>query len=126
VLASRFSPIVLHPSSRPVLTMDAGTSGDGDYAGGGGDSEGIGEVLGGGGGNEDGGGGDDNCSDVFVDAESRNSREGIVLALAVMGKHLQSMMTAQGLLLATSQNLQERIRMRKRRRSGGSSSEEEP
>jgi hypothetical protein len=49
-----------------------------------------------------------------------------VLALAAMGKHLQSMMAAQGLFLATSQNLQERIRMRKRRRSGGSSSEEEP
>jgi hypothetical protein len=48
VLASRFSPVTLHPSSRPVLTMDAGTGGAGDYAGGGGDSEGIGEVLGGG------------------------------------------------------------------------------
>jgi hypothetical protein len=106
--------------------MDAGTGGAGDYAGGGGDSEGIGEVLGGGGDNEDSGGGYENSSDVNFDEESRNSREGIVLALAEMGKHLQSMMATQGLLLATSQNLQERIRMRKRRGSGGSSSEEEP
>jgi hypothetical protein len=125
VLASSFSPVALHHNSRPVLTMDAGTSGAGDY-GGGGDSEGIREVLGGGGDNEDGGGGDDNSSDVYVDEESRNSREGIMLSLAAMGKHLESMMATQGLLLATSQNLQERIRMRKRRRSGGSSSEEEP
>jgi hypothetical protein len=51
VLASRFSPVTLHTSSRPVLTMDAGTGGAGDYAGSGGDSEGIGEVLGGGGDN---------------------------------------------------------------------------
>jgi hypothetical protein len=79
--------------------MDAGTSGAGDYAGGGDDSEGIGEVLGGGGDSEDGGGGDENFSDVYVDAESRNSREGIVLALAEMGKHLQSMMAAQGACL---------------------------
>jgi hypothetical protein len=90
--------------------MDAGTGGAGDYSGGGGDSEGIGEVLGGGGDNEDAGGGDDNSSDVYVDAESRNIREGIVLALAAMGKHLQSMMAGQGLLLATSQNLQGCIR----------------
>jgi hypothetical protein len=103
--------------------MDAGTGGVGDYAGGGGDIEGIGEVLGDGGDNEDGGGGDENSRDVYFDAESRNSREGIVLAPAAIGKHLQSMMAAQWLLLATSQNLQERIRMRKRRRSGGSSSE---
>jgi hypothetical protein len=71
--------------------MDAGA---GDYAGGGGDSEGTGEVLGCGGDNEDGGGGDDNSSDIYVDAESSNSREGIVLALAALGKHLQSMMAA--------------------------------
>jgi hypothetical protein len=84
VLASRFSPVALHPSSRPVLTMDAGTGGAGDYAGGGGDNERIGEVLVGGGDKDDGGGGDDNSSDVYVDAESRNSREGIMLALAAM------------------------------------------
>jgi hypothetical protein len=103
--------------------MDAGTGGTGDYAGGGNDIEGLGDVLGGGEDSEDGGGGDDNSSDVYVDAEFRNCREGIVLALAAMVKNLRSMMAAQGLLLATSQNLQERIRMRYRRRSGGSSSE---
>jgi hypothetical protein len=106
--------------------MDVGIGGAGDYAGGGGDIEGIGEVLGDGGDDEDGGGGDGNSSDVYLDVESRNSREGIVLALAAMGKHLQSMMAAQWLFLATSQNIQDRIRMRKRRRSGVSSSEEEP
>jgi hypothetical protein len=106
--------------------MNAGTGGAGDYAGGGGSSEGIEEVLSGGGGNDDGGGGDENSSKVYVDAESMYSREGIMLALAAMDKHLQSIMAAQGALLATSQNLREHLRMRERRRSGGSSSEEEP
>jgi hypothetical protein len=70
--------------------MVAGTGGAGDYAGVGGDSEVIGEVLGGGGDNDDGGCGDDNSNDIYVDAESRNSRESIMLALASIGKHLLS------------------------------------
>jgi hypothetical protein len=55
-------------------------------AGGGGDIEGIGEVVGGSGGNDDGDGGDDNSSEGYVDAESTCRLEGVKLALVEMGK----------------------------------------
>jgi hypothetical protein len=78
------------------------------------------------GGNDTGVGGIANDSDCSIEAESTHSREGIMRALGPLGKHLQSMMAAQGALLATSQNLQDRIRRRKPRHSGGSSSKRRP